>query len=47
MGGLSVTADTDKAIIKLTNIPTKPIPSGEMPKNQFAELFESSNKNLK
>jgi hypothetical protein len=37
-GGFDVKKDTTRAITKLRSIPTKPIPSGEIPKSQFDEL---------
>tara|TARA_B100000941_G_scaffold284576_1_gene255501 strand:+ start:1003 stop:1128 length:126 start_codon:yes stop_codon:yes gene_type:complete len=33
--------------VKLIAIPTTPIPSGDMPKNQNSELFNSGEINLK
>ena len=46
-GGFLVKEETDIAIKKFKSIPTKPIPSGDIPINQFSELFNSVLKNLK
>ena len=35
------------AKVKLITIPTTPIPSGEIPKNQLSEKFRSGDINLK
>ena len=47
LGGLLVMLETEKAIVKFINIPTKPIPSGEIPNNQFSEKFKEVFINLK
>ena len=47
LGGGFVKKEINTARVKLIIIPTTPMPSGEIPRNQFSEKFRSGEINLK
>ena len=47
LDGGGVKNETRKLVKRFNNIPIKPIPSGDMPKNQYSLEFISGYKNLK